>query len=211
MPRQHREHGATRQQILTLLRRHHQLSAAELGTMLDIGAVGVRQHLAHLEREALVFVADVRRSVGRPCHLYQLTPQAEERFPNAFERLALDALAALETLGGDAALRTLFTVRQQRIAEQYHTAMPGTTREEQVALLAQVLTDHGYMCEWARDDDGTLTLTEYNCPLQCVARNYPQACAQELVFYERLLGTPLAREETLAAGGTCCRYRVRDC
>ena len=51
---EHREQGHTRQEILDLLRRRGQMTAAELSESLGIGAVGVRQHIALLERDGLV-------------------------------------------------------------------------------------------------------------------------------------------------------------
>src|SRR5215216_3789160 len=49
----HREQGETREQILALLRRNSTMTAAELSDALGIGAVGVRQHLALLDRDGL--------------------------------------------------------------------------------------------------------------------------------------------------------------
>ena len=40
------------------------MTAAELSDVLIIGAVGIRQHLALLERDALVHIAGIRRAVG---------------------------------------------------------------------------------------------------------------------------------------------------
>src|SRR4029079_536674 len=51
MTLEHREQGQTRQEILALLRRRGQMTATELSERLGIGAVGVRQHLALLERD----------------------------------------------------------------------------------------------------------------------------------------------------------------
>src|SRR5262249_37425697 len=50
MTLEHREQGQTRQEILALLRRSGQMTATELSERLGIGAVGVRQHIALLER-----------------------------------------------------------------------------------------------------------------------------------------------------------------
>ena len=88
------------QQILELLRRHGQMTAAELSEALGIGAVGVRQHIALLERDGLVHTTAVRRGVGRPSHLYALTPAAEALFPKRYDRMAMDALAFIEEQGG---------------------------------------------------------------------------------------------------------------
>lgn len=208
MTLEHREQGETRQQILGLLRRRGSMTAAELSVELKIGAVGVRQHLALLERDALVHVSDVRRGVGRPSHLYALTSQAEALFPKRYDRVALDALAFVESLGGQDAIEQLFTHRRTQLANQYAPRLAGKPRAEQVAELACILNEQGYMCDWSEDQDGGFTLTEHNCPVDCVAREYTQTCSHELTLYEDLLSTRIVREGVIAQGSTCCRYRI---
>jgi predicted ArsR family transcriptional regulator len=205
---EHREQGETRQQILHLLRRHRQMTAAELSEALRIGAVGVRQHLALLERDGLVLTAGVRRGIGRPSHLYALTPSAESQFPKRYDRLALDALAFVAAEGGDAAVDRLFAARREQLREQYEARLAGKSGAEQVAELAALLTEQGYMCEWEELPNGEYLLVEHNCPVDCAARDYPQACTHELHLYEELLGEHVVREETIAEGGSCCRYRI---
>jgi predicted ArsR family transcriptional regulator len=208
MTLEHREQGETRQQIISLLRRRGPMTAAELSAELKIGAVGVRQHLALLERDALVHIADVRRSVGRPSHLYALTAQAEGLFPKRYDRMALDALAFVESLGGKPAIEQLFTHRRTQLAAQYAPRLVGKRRAEQVAELAAILNEQGYMCDWSQEQDGSFTLTEHNCPVDCVAREFVQTCSHELTLYEDMLGTPIVREGTIAEGSLCCRYRI---
>ena len=205
---EHREQGETRQQILHLLRRNGQMTAAELSESLGIGAVGVRQHLALLERDNLVLTAGVRRGIGRPSHLYTLTESAESLFPKRYDRLALDVLAFVAAEGGSAAINRLFTLRREQMMEQYAPRLDGKSDAERVAELAAILNEQGYMCEWDQLPDGTFLLVEHNCPVDCVARDYPQACEHELKLYEQVLGAPLVREETISEGGLCCRYRI---
>lgn len=208
MALEQREQGATRQQILELLRRNGQMTAGELSDSLGIGAVGVRQHLALLERDELVCTTGVRRGVGRPSQLYALTAIAEERFPRRYDRLAIDAIGFVEETGGAEAVVRFFGQRREKLRAQFAPRLLGKSRVEQVAELAAILTEQGYMCEWEQLPDGTLTLTEHNCPIDCVARDYPQACTQELKLYEDILGVPIIRDETIAAGANCCRYRI---
>jgi predicted ArsR family transcriptional regulator len=205
---EHREQGQTRQEILGLLRRHGQMTAAELSTRLGIGTVAVRQHLALLERDGLVHTVGVRRGVGRPSHLYALTAAAEALFPKRYDRLVMDALAFIEAHGGAEAVDQLFAARQHKLALQYAPRLAGKSRAEQVAELAEILTEQGYMCEWDQLPDGSFVLTEHNCPVDCVAQSYHQACSHELTLYEDILGVPLVREETMSEGGICCRYRI---
>jgi predicted ArsR family transcriptional regulator len=208
MTLEQREQGQTRQEILALLGRRGQMTAAELSDTLGIGAVGVRQHLALLERDGLVHIAGVRRAVGRPSHLYALTDTAKALFPRRYDRLVLDALAFVEAQGGAAAIDQLFAERQRKLAEQCAPRLAGKSHAEQIAELAEILNEQGYMCELEQCADGSLVLIEHNCPVDCVAQSYRQACTHELMLYEEILGVPLVREETISEGGTCCRYRV---
>jgi predicted ArsR family transcriptional regulator len=207
---EHREQGHTRQEILDLLRRRGQMTAAELSESLGIGAVGVRQHIALLERDGLVHTAAVRRGVGRPSHLYALTAAAEALFPRRYDRLLMDALEFIAEQGGPAAIDSFFARRRGKLAEQYAPRLAGRPRGEQVAELAEILTEQGYMAEWRTLPGGGFALVEHNCPVDCAAREYHQACSHELTLYQDLLGVPLVREETISEGGACCRYRIGD-
>ena len=142
----HREQGETREQILALLRRNGPMTAAELSDALGIGAVGVRQHLALLERDGLVHTTAVRRGVGRPSHLYALTAAAEGLFPKRYDRMAMDALAFVAARGGPEAIDQLFAERRRQLKTQYAPRLVGKNRGEQVAELAAILTEQGYMC-----------------------------------------------------------------
>lgn len=203
-----KEQGTTRQSILQLLRRHGQMTALELSESLCIGAVGVRQHLATLERDGLVEIAGLRRSVGRPSHLYMLTAEAESRFPKRYERIALDLIGYIAEVGGEPAINELFARRREAMAHDLRPRLTGLSRADQVAALAEILGEQGYMCEHEQLDDGSFLLIEYNCPVDCIARQHPQLCAQEIQLYEDLIGAPIARESTIVEGGHCCRYHI---
>ena len=56
--------------------------------------------------------------------------------------------------------------------------------------------------------DGSYILSEWNCPLTDVARDYRQLCERELQVYRELLGTEVFRESRIAGGATRCVYRV---
>ncbi len=203
-----KEQGTTRQSILQLLRRHGQMTAQELSDALCIGAVGVRQHLAMLDRDGLVQVAGLRRSVGRPSHLYMLTAEAEDRFPKRYDRIALDVISYVAQDGGASAVDALFVRRREMLACDLRPRLVGRSRPDQVATLTDILIEQGYMCEHEQQPDGSFLLTQYNCPVDCIARRHPQLCIQELQLYEDLIGAPIVREGTIAQGSHCCRYRI---
>lgn len=203
-----KEQGSTRQNILRLLRRNGEMTALELSESLNIGAVGVRQHLALLERDGLVQVSGLRRSVGRPSHMYILTEEAEERFPKRYDRIALDVIGYVADSGGILAVDQLFKYRRERIASELQPRLAGKGRAEQILALTEVLAEQGYMCECEQQADGSFVLTEFNCPVDCVARQHQQICNHEIQLYEDLLGVPITRETTIAQGSHCCRYHI---
>src|SRR5215210_6570710 len=85
-----------------LLRRSGR-TVEELARPLGLTDNGVRAHLAMLERDGLVRQrGSVRRGSGggKPAYVYELTPEAEDLFPKAYEpvlRRLLDVLS--ERLG----------------------------------------------------------------------------------------------------------------
>lgn len=203
-----REQGATRQNILQLLRRHGPMTAIELSQELRIGAVGVRQHLALLERDGMVEVAELRRSIGRPSHVYTLTKDSERLFPKSYDKLALDILNCIsEECGNDAAQQVL-GARRRNLMKTYAPFLEGKDRSEQVAELTRLLADRGYMCEYEQLEDGSFVLTQHNCPILCVAEHHQSLCSQELLLYQDLLGVSIVRDETISKGGICCRYHI---
>lgn len=203
-----KEQGATRQNILHHLRRHGRMTAIELSKSLEIGAVGVRQHLALLERDGLVEVAGLRRSVGRPSHLYQLTPEAERYFPKSYDTFAVEVLEIVSDIYGEEAINQVFSERTKRIKRRYFPRMEGKSRAERVAELAEILVEMGHMCEYTCDQDGSFVLVGHNCPLDCIARCYPQCCTYEQELYQALLGVPIRRESYIAGGDRACRYTI---
>jgi predicted ArsR family transcriptional regulator len=208
MAAERKEQGSTRRSILQMLRRNGEMTALELSEQLQVGAVGVRQHLGLLERDGLVQISGLRRSVGRPANLYSLTNAAQERFPRNYDRLALDLLAQVADQGGPEAVTQLLVGRRIKQFDELAPAFDGKSCRDRIAILAAMLVQQGYMCEWEETADGAYLLTEYNCPLDCVARRCNQLCVQEHLLYTELLAAPVIQEQTIAEGGVCCRYRI---
>ena len=84
------EHEAqpTQRQIIQLLRTHGSMNANDLAKTLAISAVGVRRHLATLERDGFARATLVRQKMGRPTYTYALTDLAQDLFPKNYHTLA---------------------------------------------------------------------------------------------------------------------------
>lgn len=199
---------STRDEILELLKRHGNLSVDQMAGHLSITPMGVRQHLNILEKDGLVSCQAVRRGLGRPSHLYSLTPAAREYFPQNYESFALTLLDDIQANQGDEAVGELFRRRAERLAEQFRQKVSAKDLKTRVSQLAQVLDEAGSMTSLEEPADGTYVLNEHNCSILGVALQYPQACRYEKELFERILGVKVERQECQSSGQNSCRYVI---
>ena len=174
---------------------------------------GVAQQLRALDIAGLVTRTAVRHGVGRPRHVYDVTPDAQALFPTNYDGLATGLLAAILEVGGDALLEDVFAARRRqaeaRLRERIAASLPrGAPLEDRVRELARLQDELGYLAEATVDGDGALRLVEHNCAVLDVARANPAACRAELELFRGLLGVEVTRERHIANGDRCCEYRV---
>jgi predicted ArsR family transcriptional regulator len=198
--------GGTRDRILVLLRRHGRLSAPRLAELLQLSSVGVRRHLALLERDGLVGSTVESSGRGRPAAVYRLTDAGLETFPRHYDEVAREALTFLK--GRDAATLSAFLAwRNERLAASYAGRVEGATLAERTDALAEVLNEQGFMAE-VEPTDGGLRLCQHNCTVEHLATELPDLCASEAELFERLLGTRVERETTIVDGAVRCETRI---
>lgn len=200
----------TRHLILEALRRSSGLTADQLAEQLGVTAMAVRKHLATLEREGALSATVERRPVGRPVHVYTLTPRAQERFPQRYCDLTTDLLDDLRALDGEGKVDLLFRRRADRAYACLAPAVRGRPLPEQLTALTDYLDEQGYLAEWETTPDGDYLLKEHNCAIYGVAQCAPEVCECELDLFRRLLaGVDIDRERHVVDGDTYCCYRLR--
>ncbi|HEV8424578.1 MAG TPA: HTH domain-containing protein [Actinomycetes bacterium] len=198
--------GGTRDRILVLLRRHGRLSAPRLAELLQLTSVGVRRHLALLERDGLVVSATEKPKRGRPTAVYRLTDAGLETFPRHYDEVASEALAFLKDRDA-ATLAQFLAWRNERLAASYAGRVVGATLAERTDALAEVLNEQGFMAE-VEPAEGGLRLCQHNCTVEHLATELPDLCASEAELFERLLKTPVEREMTIVEGAVRCVTRI---
>ncbi len=199
---------STRRALLEHLKESGEASAEELATRLGVTPSAVRQHLGAMQADGLVERRELRHGAGRPRHVYRTGRAAENLFPKAYHDLANELLdhAAAED---PELVERLFERRRRRRTEQARARVAGLPFDEQVAELARILDEDGYLASWEAMPDGTFRIIEHNCAILDVARRYGNACASEIEFLRRTL--PDARIERVAhmmQGAHVCAYEV---
>ena len=205
--------GRTRDRVIDLLWREGPLSAAELAAELGISAAAVRRHLDALEAQGRIqghtAPHKVSRGRGRPAREFTLTSAGRERFPHAYDDLAVAALRHLARSGGAEAV-TAFAQDQLAGLEERCTqavTMAGPDRFDRARALAGALSREGYAAT-ASGLAGGGQLCQHHCPVAHVAAEFPQLCEAETAVISRLVGTHVQRLATIARGDSVCTTNI---
>ncbi|HYE64079.1 MAG TPA: HTH domain-containing protein [Pyrinomonadaceae bacterium] len=200
--------GASREEIVNLLRERGRVNADELASSLGVSKQCVRKHLDVLERDGYVEHMPERGERGRPAHVYRLTSKADALFPKRYDLFAKAILQQIGTVWGERGLNTVFCGCAGEMIRRLSPQLQGLEFDVRVGRLAELLDEEGYEAEVEKLADGSYLLTEWNCPMTEVARDYRQVCERELEVYRQLLDTEVFRESRIVGGASRCVYRV---
>ncbi len=106
--------SALRHAVLVHLRRHGPSAPDSIAAAIGASRSGVAQQLRALDTAGLVTRTSVRHGVGRPHHLYDITPDAQDLFPTNYDGLATGLLAAMQEVGGEALVEEVFAARRRQ-------------------------------------------------------------------------------------------------
>jgi predicted ArsR family transcriptional regulator len=194
---------STRGQIVTLLRRSGR-TVEDLARSLDLTDNGIRAHLAVLERDGIARQrGSVRRSSGggKPAYVYELTQEAEDLFPKAYEptlRRLLDVLS--DQLGPEESEALLRSVGR-RLAGEHSTRADGAHARLETAV--EVLNELGGLAE-LEERDGAVVIRGYSCPLAGVTPEHPEVCRMAEALVAELAGVPVHERCDRGERPRCC-------
>ncbi len=194
---------STRGQIVVLLRRSGR-TVEELARVLGLTNNGVRAHLATLERDGFVRQHGSVRAAsggGKPAYVYELTQEAENLFPKAYEpvlRRLLDVIA--ERIGLEEA-EVLFRATGSRMAEGRNE--PAGNVQERLEAAVQALNELGGLAE-LEVSNGGFVIRGFSCPLAAVTPDHPEACRIAEALIAELSGTTVRERCDRGVRPRCC-------
>lgn len=211
---------STKQDILHYLLKQGQATAQDLADYLQVSPQAVRRHLKDLEVEELIQHQAIQEGMGRPQHIYQLSRQGRDRFPDRYDEFAISLLHTLaETVGRDQ-VGTILRKQWEQKALEYRALLGEGSLKERVAKLVELRKAEGYMAEWhIVDADGLelepegkssrFLMTEHNCAIAHVAESFPSVCGHELeMFAVALRDCKVERTHWLVNGENRCGYLI---
>ena len=157
----------------------------------------------------------IRHGVGRPRHLYDVTPMAQHSLPANYDGLATTLLESIAMVGGDELVDAVFQARRRlvgdriraRFAEKLGSAPSLGAR---VRELAAIQDESGYLCRATPLDgmDGPMEFRQANCAILGAAAGHPAACRAEVQLFEEVLQARVTRMTHIAQGDRSCSYRI---
>ena len=195
--------ATTRGQIVMLLRRAGR-TVDELAQALDLTDNGVRSHLATLERDGLVRQHGTRRGAGKPAYTYELTSEADQFFPRAYDEILVQLLDVLADRLAPELRGPVLDEVSRRLAIG-RVAPPGDLRSR-VEWGASVLRDMGGLPE-VEEWQGAFLIRGYSCPLGAVVSKHPGACRLAELLLSRVIGATV-RERCERGGSPRCCFDV---
>ena len=194
---------STRGQLVTLLRRAG-YTVEELARALNLTDNGVRAHLSMLERDGIVQQRGSKRhgsGGGKPAYIYELTPQAEDLFPKAYEPVLRQLLDVLAVQLGPQQSEALLRSVGRRIAEGQSVPADGVRGRLEAAV--GVLNKLGGLAE-LEERDGSFVIRGHSCPLAGVAADHPEVCRMAETLLSELVGVPVYEHCDRGERPRCC-------
>lgn len=207
---------STKDDILVYLLKQGEATAQSLAEHFEVSAQAIRRHLKDLETEALIEHRTVQEGMGRPNHLFQISPKGRDRFPAQYDEFAISLLDTLAETVGHEQVSTILRKQWERKAIEYRHQVGSGTVAERVERLVQMRQAEGYMAEWHQTEPEPspsarlrYVITEYNCAISHIAQSFPTVCGHELEMFEVALpDCYVTRTHWLVNGEHRCGYLV---
>jgi predicted ArsR family transcriptional regulator len=212
----------TRDRVCQEILEQGPVSAGQLARTLRLTAAGIRRHLDVLLEQGLVAVwqpsAQAVRGRGRPARLFVLTDPGHAAMATGYDDLAAQALRYLSVVGGPEAVLRFARQRLADLELRYRPVVDAAGPDPllRAEALAAALSRDGFAASTralvgaGADPAATIgtQLCQGHCPVQHVAREFPQLCEAETDSFSRLLGVHVQRLATLAHGEHVCTTHV---
>ncbi|TDS86040.1 helix-turn-helix transcriptional regulator [Nesterenkonia aurantiaca] len=230
--------STTRQRVLQLVVEEGPISAAALGSELQLTTAAVRRHLDAMTEQGILEVKNVttrRRGAGRPSRRYVVSQRGQRTMGDDYLGLVKTALSLLQD-DRDSSL-------EADVAAQPDSSQPETTQVAAAALargyfagfeqrwetelsgiedldartdrLSQLFNEEGFagFTRLVGRDNPLLAmqstqLCQGHCPIREIAAAHPVFCEEETDMISRLLDVDVRRLSTQAAGAHVCTTHV---
>jgi len=204
----------SQQTLLETIKCNGSMTVKLLAESLNMTTMGVRQHLASLQKDGLVREGTQRRQGrGRPVKPWQLTQAGHQRFPDSHAEVTIELITSVRDILGEATLDKIIDHRHQQLEVKYlRTLQQHSSVAGKLMALARLRSDEGYMASVEIISSTEFLLKENHCPICAAAEACQGFCRAELTLFCKLFEdiASVERESHILAGATRCSYRINS-
>lgn len=203
-----KEKQSTRDLILHALKASAQCNIETLAEAADVSPVTVRHHLNALQAEGLIEVESVRRKVGRPFYVYNLSEKGHELFPQKYFSLTNRLLEELKDRLPADTVNEIFISLVERILEERAGEFEGLALEERLNYVINLLAKEGFLARWEKMEDGRYQIIEYSCPYISMGQQHTEVCTLDKQLMITVLGTAVEQHSCMLHGDDSCQFTL---
>jgi predicted ArsR family transcriptional regulator len=187
---------------LVLMLRGTTSTVNELAEKLELTDNAVRAQLLSLERDGLIRQSGTQRGHRKPHFAYELTPEAENLFPKAYDVLLNQLITVLKGRLAPDVLEEALRAVGHALAAQYASNQPRGDLESSLKRGIEVLTALGGAARIETKED-RLFISSGSCPLAAAVTEHPEVC--------RLAETLVSEVTGIAVRERCDREKSPRC
>ena len=196
---------STRGRLVTLLRGTTK-TVNELAEELELTDNAVRAHLLSLERDGLIKQSGIQRGTRKPHFAYQLTEEAEQLFPKAYDALLNQLIAVLKGRLTPSALEEVLREVGRSLAGVQTGGRKNSDIDGRIGKALVALEAIGGAARVEKENDGIVICSE-SCPLATAVAEHPEVCRLAEALLSEVIGLEV-REHCDRKGPPRCRFEV---
>jgi predicted ArsR family transcriptional regulator len=196
---------STRGRIVTLLRGSSK-TVNELAAALELTDNAVRAHLLSLERDGLVQQSGVQRGIRKPHFAYELTAEADNLFPKAYDALLNQLITVLKGRLPPATLEQVLRDVGRSLAGAQAADEQKGDLESRVAGGLAALEAIGGAARIEREKEKFFIRSE-SCPLAAAVAEHPEVCRLAETLLSEIIGDEV-QERCDREGSPRCLFEI---
>ena len=196
---------STRGRIVSLIRGSTK-TVNKLAEELGLTDNAVRAHLLSLERDGLIKQSGIQRGTRKPHFAYELTEEAEQLFPKAYDALLNQLITVLKGRLTSMALEDVLREVGQSLAGAQAAGHQNGDLESRVGRALMALESIGGAARIEKEKENFFISSE-SCPLAAVVAEHPEVCRLAETLLSEIVGVEV-RELCDREGSPRCRFEV---
>ena len=196
---------STRGRIVTLVRGTRK-TVNELAEELELTDNAVRAHLLSLERDGLIKQSGIQRGTRKPHYSYELTAEADNLFPKAYDALLNQLITVLKGRLAPATLEQVLRDVGRSLAGAQVGSRKNGNLESRVGRGLTALEAIGGAARIEKEK-GKFFIRSESCPLAAAVAEHPEVCQLAETLLSEIIGTEVG-ERCDRDGSPRCRFEV---